>query len=245
MNRSMVSNSGLGFLKSRRAGFTLIELLVVIAIIAILAAILFPVFAQAREKARQTTCLSNLRQMGLGFRMYTQDYDETFPLVNFSYWAIQPNMFKAVDPYVKNKRIWYCPNYMSRYSTYASEEAAYEAGQPGYFVWMFNNYADPAVPDPEGKASWILPPLTEKDEETQYYQWGYTNAIDQRGIIMTDVFDNPLDWDCSRRGPSTLLQMHGAPNKVPLSGAGKGSGALFIDGHVKLINIYDYPTNPC
>ncbi len=64
---------------SRRPGFTLIELLVVIAIIAILAAILFPVFAQAREKARQTTCLSNMKQLGLGFRMYLQDYDDTFP----------------------------------------------------------------------------------------------------------------------------------------------------------------------
>jgi len=64
--------------RSRKA-FTLIELLVVIAIIAILAAILFPVFAQAREKARQTSCLSNTKQLGLGFMMYTQDYDEMFP----------------------------------------------------------------------------------------------------------------------------------------------------------------------
>lgn len=65
----------------RRNGFTLIELLVVIAIIAILAAILFPVFAQAREKARQTMCLSNSRQMGLAVQMYTQDYDEVLPTV--------------------------------------------------------------------------------------------------------------------------------------------------------------------
>src|SRR5687768_4984553 len=63
----------------RKRGFTLIELLVVIAIIAILAAILFPVFAQAREKARQTACLSNCKQMGTGAMLYAQDYDEIMP----------------------------------------------------------------------------------------------------------------------------------------------------------------------
>src|SRR5258708_1426946 len=64
----------------RRSGFTLIELLVVIAIIAILAAILFPVFAQARESARMTSCLSNIKELALAWTMYAQDYDETYPL---------------------------------------------------------------------------------------------------------------------------------------------------------------------
>ena len=64
---------------SERRGFTLIELLVVIAIIAVLAAILFPVFSQAREAARKTACLSNMRQIGLATRMYMQDFDERFP----------------------------------------------------------------------------------------------------------------------------------------------------------------------
>src|SRR5262249_50119335 len=69
--------------ESRRSAFTLIELLVVIAIIAILAAILFPVFAQARERARMSACISNMRQIGSGLMMYVQDYDETFPYCRF------------------------------------------------------------------------------------------------------------------------------------------------------------------
>ncbi len=68
----------------KKQGFTLIELLVVIAIIAILAAILFPVFAQAREKARQTTCASNEKQMGLAILQYQQDYDEMFPMMHYN-----------------------------------------------------------------------------------------------------------------------------------------------------------------
>lgn len=67
-------------ISTRKRAFALIELLVVIAIIAILAAILFPVFARARENARKTSCLSNMKQMGLGLMQYTQDYDERFPM---------------------------------------------------------------------------------------------------------------------------------------------------------------------
>ena len=90
----------------RRRAFTLIELLVVIAIIAILAAILFPVFAQAREKARQISCLSNLKQLGLGMMQYVQDNDELFP-GSYYYglgWA------EEIYPYVKSVNVYQCPD---------------------------------------------------------------------------------------------------------------------------------------
>ena len=106
-----------------RKGFTLIELLVVIAIIAILAAILFPVFARAREKARQTSCLSNLKQLGLAFAMYIQDYDERWPIM---YWDSSNSCWQPqgiywggeIAPYVKNSQIFICPSATHRYCSY-------------------------------------------------------------------------------------------------------------------------------
>lgn len=92
-----------------RRGFTLIELLVVIAIIAILAAILFPVFSRAREKARQTTCTSNLKQLGMGIMMYAQDYDDTLPPAQFGDWWQQCWKYITL-PYVKNEDIYSCPS---------------------------------------------------------------------------------------------------------------------------------------
>ncbi len=99
-----------GARQGRRCGFTLIELLVVIAIIAILAAILFPVFARAREKARQASCCSNLKQLGLGLIMYVQDYDQRFPPQHD--WTTSGSNRHWVDeiyPYVKNAQLYVCP----------------------------------------------------------------------------------------------------------------------------------------
>jgi len=112
------------FVRNASRGFTLIELLVVIAIIAILAAILFPVFAQARESARKTSCLSNNKQLGLGIMMYVQDYDEMYPCNN---WDTPPLGITDTDsrdpkypctfawmfhvmPYMKNRQILVCPS---------------------------------------------------------------------------------------------------------------------------------------
>ncbi|MDH7569678.1 MAG: DUF1559 domain-containing protein [Armatimonadota bacterium] len=95
----------------RREGFTLIELLVVIAIIAILAAILFPVFARARENARKSGCLSNLKQLGNGLMMYVQDYDERYPAAVYNESRVNPpGIFWAqcLYPYVKNYKVYNC-----------------------------------------------------------------------------------------------------------------------------------------
>lgn len=113
-----------------RLGFTLIELLVVIAIIAILAAILFPVFAQAREAARKTQCISNCKQIGTGINMYAQDYDETLPSLVFnntnplfaSGWGFSA-WVEMIQPYVKNYNLFSCP----------------DGGQNGYLIGPAGN----------------------------------------------------------------------------------------------------------
>jgi prepilin-type N-terminal cleavage/methylation domain-containing protein/prepilin-type processing-associated H-X9-DG protein len=128
-----------------RRGFTLIELLVVIAIIAILAAILFPVFAKAREKARQTSCLSNLKQIGLAALSYAQDYDERYPLA-----ATGPQgtprtyYFQTLTPYIKNKQIWKCPSNSYSYSlifhrnsSTMRPDGVFNVGDPMCYTWNY------------------------------------------------------------------------------------------------------------
>ena len=135
--------------RQRRPAFTLIELLVVIAIIAILAAILFPVFARARENARRSSCQSNLKQIALGFIQYTQDYDERLPNVqhgganktaapnvSWNYFtAGTPNNFDmsqgSVYPYIKSTQIFVCPSDsagQSQGDSYAASECLFTAG---------------------------------------------------------------------------------------------------------------------
>jgi prepilin-type N-terminal cleavage/methylation domain-containing protein/prepilin-type processing-associated H-X9-DG protein len=100
----------MGFTPGKCGAFTLIELLVVIAIIAILAAILFPVFAQAREKARQASCISNLKQIGLGITQYIQDYDETYPPRILNPAGSPYGWADAIQPYIKSTQLFQCPS---------------------------------------------------------------------------------------------------------------------------------------
>ena len=131
------------FLSRRKSGFTLIELLVVIAIIAILAAILFPVFARARENARRASCQSNLKQIGIGFAQYTQDYDEKLPYIvmsdynqgasALSSWGLTTSTSfvsdrviwaDVIQPYVKSKQLFKCPSNTNSTSPATSAPAA-------------------------------------------------------------------------------------------------------------------------
>ncbi len=134
--------------KSQRAsGFTLIELLVVIAIIAILAAILFPVFARARENARRSSCLSNMKQMGLGIIQYTQDYDEKYPPVNSNLALPTPPATPGpgqyigwgdeIQPYLKSVQILQCPSESDAPSD--NPAAGGVAGSPGYSDYYMNS----------------------------------------------------------------------------------------------------------
>jgi prepilin-type N-terminal cleavage/methylation domain-containing protein len=124
-------------LRTNRRGFTLIELLVVIAIIAILASILFPVFARAREKARETSCTSNLKQIGLSLQMYAGDYDGLLPLAaEYPFAGAVPNssltstggpsIVSILGPYTKNTQIFRCPSDTDGY--FSVEGTSYDYG---------------------------------------------------------------------------------------------------------------------
>ncbi|MFQ6097782.1 MAG: prepilin-type N-terminal cleavage/methylation domain-containing protein [Armatimonadota bacterium] len=134
----------------RRTGFTLIELLVVIAIIAILAAILFPVFARAKAKAKQASCSSNHKQIAMAWLMYAQDYDDHAAPCNVGTnndpW---PRVWNAtvLRPYVKNRQLWECPSYSSVRNPGSCEDRT--RGGIGY------NWAWTPIEGPGGDRGWI------------------------------------------------------------------------------------------
>lgn len=220
--------------RADKSGFTLIELLVVIAIIAILAAILFPVFSRARAKARQAGCLSDLKQIGLAFHMYAQDYDELLPFqapseFNWTYgWFWDPDdsvfglgfraklgyVYGALNPYIKNAQIWFCPDdvwrmEVSNWAPPGVEWGTAAAAEQGFISYMFC-------------AQWDTLPGFQMDP------------------ICPDPFQ-PLDVVGTRPAEQCLMCDNGlwytqnvADYKLPHF---DGLNVLFLDGHVKYYNI--------
>jgi len=139
-----------------RRGFTLIELLVVIAIIAILAAILFPVFAQARAQARKTSCLSNVKQLSLASLMYTQDYDETIPLEYERVVTTDPSTFQYYGPGVASCASWQnlVQPYMKNWGICICPDNDFNHADPVNYIDPFLNYGMPARAATAGAPNW-------------------------------------------------------------------------------------------
>ena len=223
---SFSRTSRLPALKSVRNGFTLIELLVVIAIIAILAAILFPVFAQAREKARQTSCLSNMKQISLALRMYMQDSDEqlffrattnvastrsnvsvpkTHPAYNELQW------WNLLMPYIKNDAVFACP---SDAGPTLSPDAL---GIPKISRSYIASCAVESLGDAEVSNSVETIVITEK--------WDVSATGSAIGDAWMEAFDGDMGPDPAN------------PTKYPLGFIGirhqGGVNSAFYDGHAK------------
>jgi len=210
-------------------GFTLIELLVVIAIIAILAAILFPVFAKAREKARQTSCLSNVKQLMLSYQMYVGDYDETLPYG--SDWGNGHQVLHLPDllhPYAKNAQIWKCPSGSGSWSQY------------------------PAIPNDGGTGWWstILGPISYGINYRLSPNWGAARSLaESKAPAETWVLGDSSNYDMCWGRFAALAYAEVCGWEVCCAGGdcnnmndwmrddwarhNLGSNLAFLDGHAK------------
>ena len=201
---------------TRRNGFTLIELLVVIAIIAILAAILFPVFARARAKARQTTCLSNVKQLMVSVLMYAQDYDEGFPARQGPS-PLPPTWTYPTEqlvPYVKNNQVFLCPEQRGGWSSPKAPayNVCWDLWGSGYLGTQ-SSFTKPA--------------------ETAYLQEGWSCG----GALSTPWLQYWMARDCY--GARQCTAYSSASTDLPHNG---GSNIGYADGHAKWLSGEQFDT---
>jgi prepilin-type N-terminal cleavage/methylation domain-containing protein/prepilin-type processing-associated H-X9-DG protein len=232
----------------KRNAFTLIELLVVIAIIAILASILFPVFARSRENARAASCLSNMKQMGLAIEMYKQDYDGWYPYGSRKDPGVVTDWYHAfLDPYIKNDQVIYCPSDPKEWSIgYGYNEAfGYRmndsrAGNPSvnYLslcnqkVPIYDGINEAGVTDPSN--SIIL------TESSLYYNY----LISLGGTWTPDTASQSLTIFFPNSNKSTMTA-HYMREEAGIHNGGVNN--TYADGHVKwqrISNVID-PNNWC
>jgi prepilin-type N-terminal cleavage/methylation domain-containing protein/prepilin-type processing-associated H-X9-DG protein len=220
----------------RRVGFTLIELLVVIAIIAILAAILFPVFAKAREKARATSCLSNLKQINTGVYMYTQDYDENY----WNYFYVAGQLWSSnVAPYLKNTQVFICPSTNAPNASGwgdAYTQYNFNNSMVGSYTWNGNFYGTNnlnGIPDSA---------ISAKVAPAQTWLFGDGIWVDSWPAPLSEAFP-PAGWTAST-GVNTAM------GRICFDRHNGGVMAAFCDGHAKwttytgLWNFWYHDTGP-
>jgi prepilin-type N-terminal cleavage/methylation domain-containing protein/prepilin-type processing-associated H-X9-DG protein len=238
----------------QRKGFTLIELLVVIAIIAILAAILFPVFARARENARRASCQSNLKQIGLGIAQYTQDYDEKLPLGAVDFMGGRIFWAQSIMPYVKSIQIFECPSFghtAGRGFTYDLQSNMTPGA--GYQIGRFTEYG----------LNWALQP------QTSYVSTSFAIAqmthpaellmlSDVSGLLVpgeslgyspnptTDTGTNLGSYGAYDVFYNAQMGVDGWNSSGPAARHLGTGNVLFADGHVKSLNystLYKVPAS--
>ncbi len=192
----------------KRTGFTLIELLVVIAIIAILAAILFPVFARARENARRSSCLSNTKQLGLAVMQYSQDYDEKLPS---SYDGGPTIWIQQITPYVKSNQLFFCPS-----DSKSNPSATASSGNVSY-GWNYAYLTLPACTPAAYGCGGVALAAIQTVSETVLLADSSKNSLN---YVIGAQYDNP---------PGTNY----GPSAIHLEGA----NVAFIDGHSKWFKV--------
>ncbi len=230
-------------LQSARRAFTLIELLVVIAIIAILAAILFPVFAKAREKARQSSCLSNEKQAALAVTQYVSDYDETFPqhyyypnntssAGGYAHWT------GTCSPYVKNVGIFVCPSDPSKgagptnYST-ATNNRGY--GVPGGQVPQTDADLDHQAPRLSYVGNELVMPRKRRTSDPANVVGLSMVEAPAEVILFTDATSEIARWNGSSAASGAAIKSHRPVNGIQLVGGGVFDGETFTGGAVEAL----------